>query len=137
MFNLATAVRNAMCNAAVDLLDSGVSDPVLVITEADDDVLLTITLNATAAFGDAAAGVATANDPQTGGGDWDTFSQNPSASGTAAKAKWQDGDGTTLFESTVSTIAVGTGEVQFTDLTFSTGTPVETTVAPTITMPAS
>lgn len=140
MNNLTDDVRNDMCDAAVDLLDAGAGDPTLSIETSGDSPLLVITLNGTAAFGDAGtptAGRAIANAPQTGGGSWATFSQNPSASGTAAKAKWKDGDGTTLYESSVGTIAAGTAEVRFDTLTFDTAVAATTTSAPYIQVPAS
>ena len=137
MQNLTNAVRSAMCDAQVDLLDAGAGEPTLSIETSGDAALLVIGLNATAAFGSATNGVATAAAPTTGGGNWSTFSQLPSAAGTAAKAKWKDGDGNTLYESTVSTVAAGTGEVQFATLTFDTAVAVTTTAAPTITVPAN
>lgn len=134
MDTLATAVRNAMLDAAVDLLDAGVGDPTLEIRKSDDSVLLVITLHATAAFGAAASGEATAAAPQTGGGSWATFSQNPSASGEADYAVYCDGDGNELYRATVGT---GAAEVNFDTLTFDTGVAVTTSTAPTLTMPAS
>jgi hypothetical protein len=123
-----------MCNAAVDLLDAGVGDPSLEIRESDDTVLLSITLHATEAFGDAVDGVATAAAPQTGGGSWATFSQNPVASGTADYAVFLDGDDNELYRCTVGT---GAAEVNFDTLSFDTGVAVTTTTAPTFTQPAS
>lgn len=141
MLNVITAVRNAMCDAGVDLLDAGASEPTLSIETSADAVLLVIGLNATAAFGDAGASVdgqAEAAAPTTGTGtDWTDFSQVPSAAGVAAKAKWKDGDGTTLYESSVGTIVAAAAEVRFTTLTFDTAVPVTTTVAPLITAPAT
>ena len=134
MDTIATAVRNAMCDAAVDLLDAGSGEPSLDICTSGDSVLLSIGLNATAAFGDASAGVATAAAPTTGGGSWATFSQNPSASGTADYAVFKDGDDNELFRCTVGT---GAAEINFDTLTFDTGVAVTTNTAPTITMPAS
>lgn len=134
MNTLATSVRNAMCNAAVDKLDAGEGDPTLKIRTAADADLLIITLNGTAAFGDAVAGVATANAPQTGGGSWATFSQNPTANGTAAKAAFCDGDGNVLF---VCSVGTSGAEVNFDTLTFDTSVAVTTDTAPTITQPAS
>lgn len=137
MFGVINAVRSLMCDAGVDPLDGGAGEPTLSIETAGDAPLLVIGLNATAAFGAAVNGVATAANPTTGGGDWSAFSQLPTASGVAGKAKWIDGDGTVLYESTISTVAAGTGEVQFDTLTFDTAVAATTTVSPTITMPAS
>lgn len=136
MFNYTTTIRNGLLDHLVDALDAGASEPTLSIQTDADSPLLVIGLNATAAFGAASAGVATAAAPTTGGGSWATFSQLPSAAGVAAKAKWIDGDGTVLYESTVSTTAAGTGEVQFDSLTFDTAIPATTSVAPTITAPS-
>lgn len=136
MFNYVTAVRNAMVDTVVDLLDSGAGEPKLSIQTSADAVLLEIGLNATAAFGAAASGVATAAAPTTGGGSWATFSQLPSAAGVAAKAKWIDGNDTVIYESTISTIVAGTGEVQFDTLTFDTAVPATTDTAPTVTAPS-
>jgi hypothetical protein len=136
---IADAIRNSMCDAAVDALDSGAGEPVLQICASNDDVLLEIDLNATAAFGNAGAvtvGKASAAAPVSGGGSWSTFSQVPDAAGTANYAQYLDGDGTLAFKSSVSTIAAGTGEVQFTTLTFDVAVAVTTTVAPSVTMPA-
>ena len=135
MILLENDIRNAGVDAMMLELDEGVGEPSMEIQESDDTVLLTIGLNATRAVAAASAGVGTFNNPTTGGGNWSTFSQNPSASGTAAKAILKDGDGTARAQMTVSTIAAGTGEVQFTTLAFDTGVPVTTDTAPTITMP--
>lgn len=65
-FKLATAVRNAMADAAVDRLNSGTvairsgSPPTNVDDASTGTLLGTLTLNATA-FGDASTGTATAN----------------------------------------------------------------------------
>jgi hypothetical protein len=134
MQSLATSVRNAMVDAACALLDSGAGDPTLRIRTSGDSDLLVITLHATDAVAAAAAGVGTFNAPQTGGGSWATFSQNPTASGTAAKAVCCDGDANVLFEITVGT---GAAEVNFDTLTFDTAVAVTTDTAPTITQPAS
>lgn len=137
MFNLVDTVRNAMNNAGVNLIDDGAAGPTLRIRTAADADLLVIDLNATAAFGASSSGIKTAAAPVSGGGAWATFSQNPSVSGTAAKAVWCDGDVTALFESTIGTVAAGTAEVQFDTLTFDTAVAATTSVAPTITVPAS
>lgn len=141
MLNIIPAVRNAAVDAAVDLLDAGASEPTLSIETSADAVLMVIGLNATAAFGAAGASVDGQSDaaaPTTGTGtDWTDFSQEPAAAGVAAKAKWKDGDGTVLYESTVGTIEAATAEVRFKTLTFDTAVPATTTVPPYITMPAS
>jgi hypothetical protein len=134
MQNLATSVRNAMVDAACDLLDNGVGDPTMEIRTAGDSNLLVITLHATDAVAAAVAGVGTFNAPQSGGGSWATFSQNPTAAGTAGKAVCCDGDGNDLYELTVGT---GSAEVNFDTLIFDTAVAVKTTIAPTITQPAS
>lgn len=133
--NLSNAVRSAMVDAACGLLDAGAGTyPTLVITTSGDSALLTIELDSTRAVAAAVNGVGTFNAPHTGGGAWATFSQNPSASGTAAKAYLKNRGGTTLFQLSVGTSGA---EINFDTLTFDTGVAVTTTTAPTITQPAS
>lgn len=84
---LATATRNASCDAIVDLLDSGTiqirtgAQPTNVADAAQGALLGTLTFNA-AAFGAAATGVATAAAI--------TSDTNADASGTAAHARILD-----------------------------------------------
>lgn len=133
--SIATTYRNAAGNARFGLLDTaGAGEPSLEIRTAADAVLLTIGLNATAAVGSFSSGVGTFNAPTTGGGSWSTFSQNPSASGTAAKAVLVDANGDDAMELTVGTSGA---EVNFDSLSFDTGVAVTTTTAPTVTEPAS
>lgn len=134
MQNLADSVRSAMVDGACALLDAGAGDPTLRVRTSGDTDLLVITLHATDAVAAAVAGVGTLNDPQTGGGSWATFSQNPSATGTAAKAVLCDGDATALIELTVGT---GAAEVNFDSLSFDTAVAITMTTAPTVTQPAS
>jgi hypothetical protein len=81
---LATATRNAACDAAVDLLDSGTiqirtgAQPTNVGDAAAGDLLGTLTFGGTA-FGNASTGVATANAITS-----DTSADN---SGTAGHAR--------------------------------------------------
>lgn len=131
--NIANAVRSAGLDAMCVLLDAGASEPSMEIQESDNTVLLTIGLNATRAIAAAVNGVGTFNDPTTGGSDWTSFSQNPSASGTAAKAVLKDGDGNILWQLSVGTSGA---EVNFDTLSFDTAVAVTTTTDPTMTMPA-
>lgn len=90
-YRLATATRNAACNAIVDALDSGGagtiqirtgSQPTNVADAAGGTLLGTLTFSATA-FGNAATGVATAASITS-----DTSADN---SGTAGHARILDG----------------------------------------------
>lgn len=65
---LSTAARNAACNGVVDLIDAGAGAGKLRIKDVSSNILCSITL-ADPAFGDAAAGVATASGlPKSGTG---------------------------------------------------------------------
>ena len=135
MYAIATAYRNGAGDGRTAILDSaGGGEPYIELREADDDVLMTIGLNATAAVGDFANGVGTFNAPTSGGGAWATFSQNPSASGTLSYGVVIDSNSAEAWR---FTCGVGTGEFQVDSLSFDTAIAVTMTTAPTLTEPAS
>lgn len=133
---ISTAVRNAMCNAAVDLVDAGgagklqvwsgtaPSDP----TSAPAGTKLAEVTLKTTAFGNAATGVATLD--VTGG-----LSNTAAATGTAGFARLVNGSGTGIADLTVSDTA-GAGEVKLASTSIVQGTTVSVTSG-TVTMPAS
>lgn len=132
-----TAVRNAACNAAVDLIDAGTGSGALQIwsgTAPSDPSgtpagtkLAEIPLNEPA-FGDAATGVATLD--LTGGLD-----DIADATGTAGFARIVDGNAAGKMDLTVSATGDG-GEVELASLSVVSGTTVSVTGG-TVTMPAS
>lgn len=95
-----TAARNAAANAVVDLIDlgSGNATGALVLMTAADAEVATLNLS-NPAFGAASNGVATANSI--------TADTNTTA-GTVAKYKVVDRDGTTIFQGTISELALTT-----------------------------
>ena len=132
---ISVAAANAACNAVVDLLDADASaatiqirsgaQPASVATAASGTLLATLTCSATA-FGDAAAGVATAaaitsdtNAAATGDAGW---FRAYDGSGTVAVI---DGDvgtsGASMILNTVSITAGGTVEVSSWTVTMPTG----------------
>lgn len=138
MSTLATAARNAARDAINDLLEAGsaVTYPSMRFRTAGDAELMTVNLAATSPFGASSAGVATANAPITGGGAWATFSQNPTADGTAAKVVLCDRDNTVV--ETLSVGATGSGEeFEVSNVNFVTTSAVTTTTAPTVNIRAS
>lgn len=122
---LSTAARNAACDAIVDLIDAGAGDGYIEIQTSGDTVLVK-NLFQDPAFGDAAAGVATANLPMDDG--------TAIATGTAAKARIADSDDTVI----ISEMTVGTGseDVVLGSTSITTGDIIRYT-AGTITVPAT
>lgn len=114
-YRLATATRNAACDAIVDLLDSGTiqirtgAQPTNVGDAAQGTLLGTLTFGATA-FGSASTGVATANSITS-----DTSADNSGTAGharilTSAPAIHSDADcaqGSGSFNFDNSTIVAG------------------------------
>lgn len=123
---LATAIRNAQANAAVDAIDGGSADATgeLRIYTSAFGTLLVSCLFANPAFGAAASGVATANAIAQG---------TAVASGTAAVGRIVDRDNATLWEFVVGTSGQ---DLNITNLTIATNDTVNVT-AMTFTQPAS
>ena len=108
---ISTVARNAACDAIVDLIDAGSTDANgdLVIQTSGDAEVAILALSEPA-FGDAAAGVATAN----------TISDDTNATGgTAANFILQDKDntevmrgdcGTSGSELNLSSLSIGSGD---------------------------
>ena len=92
---LPTATRNAACNAIVDLVDAGSGAGTLVFYAADTTTeVATLTFDATAAFGNASTGVATAAA---------ITSDTSATGGTTTVAKFLDSDATEVLRCTVGT----------------------------------
>lgn len=108
-----------------------------VVMTAADAPLMTIVLNAGAVLGTPSGGSVSFTNPQSGGGAWATFSQLPSAAGVASYVQLRTSADVDVVQASVSTIAAGTGEFQFTSTTFDTAIPATTTTAPTLTQAAS
>lgn len=129
--NIATSVRNSMCDAFVDAIDGGTSNGVLVIyTSGFGSALVTLPFN-DPAFGAASSGTATM-------GTSPAVSATIGATGTAAVFRvstTNDGSTpvTTLFEGTVSTSGA---DINFGSTSFATSDTC-TITSLTITMPAS
>lgn len=123
---LATATRNAMCNACVDLIDvgTGTTGGVIKITSSGDILLVTLTFSATA-FGSANTGVATANAITNG---------TAVASNTAAKASIHDRDDATIISGLV--VGAGSGDINLNSTSITSGDVVSIT-SMTVTQPAS
>jgi len=125
---LTTNARNAACNAIVDLIDVDTGPGTLEFQIADGTEVATITFAATA-FGSAATGVATAA----------ATTDDSSATGNASavsKFVIKDGGGDEVFQGTVTTTAVGTGDITMSSTTVTAGDTVSLDSL-TITMPAS
>ncbi len=108
MSTLSTAARNAACNAVVDLVDAG-SGAGKLVYRASSTVLATFTLN-DPAFGDAAAGVATASGfPKT---------VVAVADGTADNYIVTDSDNVTIISGSLASVPIANGQtVRCTSLT--------------------
>lgn len=124
--SIATAVRNAACNARVDLIDVGSSDAqgdLVGGTAALAATLWTSNLS-NPAFGAAAVGVATASA---------ITEATATGTGTAAMGKFQDRDNTELWRFSIGT----SGEnLNLNTVSIVTGDKVNISAA-TITEPAS
>lgn len=100
MATLETATRNAACNAIADLVDAGDDAGYIQFETSGDAEVATCTMS-DPAFGDAAAGVATAN----------AISDDTDATGgVIAQASLYDSDDTKILEATCGT---GAEEFQF------------------------
>lgn len=133
---IATATRNAACDAVVDLLDAGSAGGTIKIytgtqpTTANDTatgtLLATITMSDTA-FGAASSGAAAlAGTP---------LSVAAVATGTAGWARLADSNGATVFDGSV-TATGGGGQIELATTSVSTGATVQITSG-TVTMPAN
>lgn len=123
--NIATTVRNTMCDACVDAIDAGSGAGTLKIHTAAFAALLATLTFSDPAFGAAAAGVATAS-PITD----DSSADN---TGTAAVLRVADSTPTTVFEGSVGTSGQ---DLNMNTVSFTAGDRVSVTSA-TITMPSS
>lgn len=126
--------RSAACNAVVDLIDGGAGAGTLRIatgaaptntTDADSGTTLATLTFSDPAFGDASAGVATANSI--------TSDTNVDNSGTAAHFRIKDSDGTVIMQGTVGTSG---SDINFNTVTFVAGGTAAIT-SMTVTMPAT
>jgi hypothetical protein len=134
---LATAVRNAMCDAAVDQIDAGSGAGLLRIytgskpagpgTAASGTLLAEFTLS-DPAFGDAANGVATLDVTP------DVQDASANATGTAGYFRLADSDGNGKIDGTV-TATGGGGDITLNTVSIVSGAVV-TITSGTITQPA-
>ena len=123
--NIATALRNTLCDAFVDAIDDGAGAGLLEIwTTAFGTKLATLTFS-DPAYGAASSGTAQEN----------TITDDSSAddTGTAAVFRVTTSTPTTLFEGTVGTSGA---DINFNSVSFVTGDTVSITDLP-VTMPAS
>lgn len=122
---LGTAARNASIDAIVDLLDAGAGEPTMEVRtgaqptnvgDADTGTLLaTFTLDATAAFGNAATGTASGNGlPITVTG---------AATGTAGHVRVKDGNGVVVLDGDAGVTSSG-AFAEFNTLEISNGLDV-------------
>ena len=123
MPTIPTAVRNAACNAIVDLVDAGSGAGNLVFRTSGDVEVATCAMS-DPAFGNAATGTATAA----------AITDDSSATGgTVAKATADDSDATEVIEFTV---AVSGSDIDISSVTVAASDTVSVSSL-TATMPAS
>ena len=127
--NIQTAPRNAQCDAFVDLIDGGTTDPGgdLQIHTAGFATLLAEPEFGNPAFGAAAVGVATANAI--------TDESSAPATGTAAVLRIRDRDNAQLTDGSVGATSSGE-DLELNTTSITTGDVVTITSA-TITAPAA
>jgi len=133
-FQLATATRNASCNAIVDLLDASGSGTIKVYdgsqpananTAVSTQTLLATFTLASTAFGSASTGAATlASTP---------LSATAAATGTASWFRAADGAGTTVFDGSVGT---SSADLVLNTTSITSGNTVQITSG-TVTVPAN
>jgi hypothetical protein len=123
--NIATGVRNAMCDVFVDAIDAGAGAGTLSIHTAAFAALLATLTFSDPAFGAAASGTATAS----------AITDDSSAdnTGTAAVLRIRDSSPATVAEGTVG---AGSGDLSLNTVSITAGDRVSCTSA-TITVPAS
>lgn len=119
-----TAIRNALADYVVDLLDAG-SGPGYIELQTSGDVEVATLVFSDPAFGSATGGVATAN----------TITPDTNATGgTVAKAKFFDSDNNLVFSCSV-TGSGGGGDIELSSAVVSPGQTV-TLTSLTYTAPA-
>lgn len=125
--NIATGVRNSMCDALVDAIDAGTTDAAgdFQIYTAAFGTLLAELAFSNPAFGAAATGTATANSI--------TDDSSANATGTAAVCRIRDRDNATVFEGTVGTTGA---DLNLNTTSITSGDTVSIS-SMTVTMPAS
>lgn len=133
--SLATAARNAMCDALVDLLDAGAAAAKIEIrsgtrpanpnTAATGTLLATVTL-IDPAFGSAASGVATLSDPAA---------VTAVATGTATWFRAMDSNNNAVMDGDV-TATGGGGDLTLATTSITSGLSVDITGG-TVTVPVS
>lgn len=123
--NIQTTIRNNRCNAWVDALDVGTTDPSgdLTVHTASYAVLLATLIFSAPAFGSSSGGVATASTITAG---------TAVATGTAAAARCRDRDNATCWDMTCGT----SGEYTLNSAAITNGSTVSCSSF-TVTEPAS
>lgn len=123
MATLETAARNAACDAIVDLIDGGAGAGTLVFETSGDVEVATLTFS-DPAFGNAAAGVATASS---------ITSDTNATGGTIAQASFYDSNSAKILEATCGTSGA---EINLSSLSIGAGDTVSVSSL-TVTVPAS
>jgi len=122
---ISTAARNAAADAVVDLVDGGAGAGKVVFETAGDAEVATLTMT-DPAFGNAAAGVATAS----------TISDDTDATGgTTTKFAMEDSNSLEVLNGSVTAISGG-GDIELTSVAIGVGDTVSITSL-TVTMPAT
>lgn len=135
-FQISTAARNAACNAIVDLLDAGASAPTIKIYDGSQPagpgtaittqtLLVTFTLDSTAAYGSASSGAASLDVSPA-------ITATAAATGTAAWFRAADSDGNAVFDGSVGT---SSADLVFNTTSIVSGNTCEIT-GHTVTVPA-
>lgn len=136
-FQLSTAARNAACNAIVDLLDAGASGGTIKIytgtqpanantAVSTQTLLVTFTLDGTAAYGAATTGAASLDVSPA-------ITATAGAGGTATWFRAADSDGNTVFDGSVGE---SSADLVINTATISSGNTCEIS-GHTVTVPAN